>query len=149
MNTKSDLETRPVPDADRRFFTIDEANRALAYVSRIAHDIQESYRQATALQERLDHDVPADDVETIRGDYEQAIARLNRYVEELHDVGVELKDYEAGLIDFPAMHEGREICLCWRSGEDHIHAWHELHAGFAGRQELAALTPARPAKGRR
>ena len=141
MKTKSDIEMRHPPEAERRYFTVEEANQALPYVSRIAQDIQGSYREAAKLQERLDHDAPPDDVEQIRGDYEQAIGRLNRYVEELHEVGVELKDYEAGLVDFPSLHEGREVCLCWRTGEAKIQAWHEPHAGFAGRQDIANLTP--------
>ncbi|HUX86133.1 MAG TPA: DUF2203 family protein [Chloroflexota bacterium] len=41
-----------------------------------------------------------------------------------------------GLVDFPAERDGRVVYLCWRRGEDQIHYWHELDAGFAGRQPL-------------
>jgi hypothetical protein len=50
--------------------------------------------------------------------------------------GCELKDVEQGLVDFPADRDGRVIYLCWKLGEDRIHFWHEIAAGFAGRQPL-------------
>jgi hypothetical protein len=51
-------------------------------------------------------------------------------------MGVELKDIEEGLVDFRSMRDGRIVYLCWRQGEDTIAFWHELDAGFAGRQPL-------------
>jgi hypothetical protein len=139
MNAKPDIQPVEAVEAERRRFTLEEANRALPYVSRVTEDIRHSYRRAVALQEQLDQPVPDDDIDLLRDEYEQTIGRLNRYVDELHDVGVELKDYEVGLVDFPSTHEGREIFLCWKSGEDHIEAWHEVHAGFAGRQKVSEL----------
>ena len=47
-----------------------------------------------------------------------------------------LRDLESGLIDFPSLREGREVYLCWIDGEDEIGFWHELEAGYAGRQPL-------------
>ena len=47
-------------------------------------------------------------------------------------------DYDKGLIDFPSLHDGREVYLCWRLGEPQVAYWHELDAGFAGRQKLSA-----------
>jgi hypothetical protein len=41
------------------------------------------------------------------------------------------------LLDFPAMRAGREVCLCWQRGEESIEYWHEVEAGFAGRQPIA------------
>ena len=92
-----------------------------------------------ALQERLDHPTPQDSNERLHLEYEAAIEQLNRYVDELQEVGVELKDYDMGLIDFPAMYHGREICLCWKAGENAVAAWHETDSGFAGRQDVATL----------
>jgi hypothetical protein len=57
----------------------------------------------------------------------------------LHLVGVELKDFERGLVDFPALHQDREVLLCWHRGEDEIAFWHELDAGFGGRQSVELL----------
>lgn len=149
MNAKSDIQPVVVPEPERKYFTLDEANKALPYISRIAEDIRQSYRRAVNLQEQLDQPVPEDDVDLLRDDYEETIGRLNRYVDELHDVGVELKDYEVGLVDFPALHDGREICLCWKTGEEHIEAWHEVHTGFAGRQAVATLSKPTPSRRKR
>ena len=55
--------------------------------------------------------------------------------------GIELKDYFTGLIDFPCRMDGREVYLCWRLGEPEVGHWHELDAGFAGRQKLLSTTP--------
>jgi hypothetical protein len=50
--------------------------------------------------------------------------------------GIVLRDLDRGLIDFPAIRDGREVYLCWVDGEADIEYWHELDAGFGGRQEL-------------
>ncbi|MDQ3686652.1 MAG: DUF2203 domain-containing protein, partial [Acidobacteriota bacterium] len=56
---------------------------------------------------------------------------------ELDALGVQIKDYERGLIDFPTLREGRVVLLCWQLGEgDSIEWWHDMEAGFAGRQPI-------------
>ena len=50
--------------------------------------------------------------------------------------GIVLRDLDRGLIDFPSLRDGREVYLCWIDGETDIGFWHELDAGYAGRQEL-------------
>ena len=55
---------------------------------------------------------------------------------ELKNLGIELKDYDTGLIDFLCWMDGREVYLCWRLGESEVSHWHEIDAGFAGRQRL-------------
>ena len=72
-------------------------------------------------------------------DLEREADRMQTYVDELHDIGCELKDFAIGLVDFIGSHEGREICLCWKLGEAKIGYWHELNAGFAGRQPISKL----------
>lgn len=129
----------PATESGRTFFTPAHANRALRYVSRIVRDVRVAYRHAVALQQRLEMPAPEEDPDDLAAQYEQIMGRLNGYVDELHDVGVELKDYELGLIDFPAMHDGREVCLCWKYGEKRVSTWHELDEGFAGRQPVATL----------
>jgi hypothetical protein len=57
--------------------------------------------------------------------------------------GITLRDIEAGLIDFPALVDGRQVWLCWRLGEDDVAWWHELDAGIAGRRPLAELRAGR------
>ena len=72
--------------------------------------------------------------------YVQAIYDIGKLATEITDAGVKLKDHERGLIDFPSMHEGRVVLLCWQLGEhDQIEWFHELEAGFAGRQPISRL----------
>lgn len=61
---------------------------------------------------------------------------VQKNVQALQALGVEVKDINQGLVDFPALRAGREVYLCWRYNEPRITHWHELDAGFAGRQPL-------------
>jgi hypothetical protein len=63
-------------------------------------------------------------------------ARLDELVHQIQASGVLLKDINMGLLDFPSLHEGREVYLCWRYGEDSVQYWHDLDTGYAGRQKL-------------
>ena len=67
------------------------------------------------------------------------IDQMQAGVARIDDLGITLREIETGLIDFPALVSGRQVCLCWRLGEDAIEWWHELSAGFSGRQPLAEL----------
>lgn len=60
--------------------------------------------------------------------------RLDTLIHRLQDLGIEVKDIATGLIDFPALRDGRAIYLCWKYNEESIQFWHEMDAGFAGRQ---------------
>ncbi|MBI5945731.1 MAG: DUF2203 domain-containing protein [Chloroflexi bacterium] len=60
--------------------------------------------------------------------------RLDGFIHNIQDMGIQIKDLIIGLIDFPAMHEGREVYLCWQFGEGDVEYWHEIEAGFAGRR---------------
>lgn len=68
--------------------------------------------------------------------YAEALFIIVRTMQSIADLGVEIKDLERGLCDFPALHEGRVVYLCWVLGEDRIEWWHDLETGFAGRQPL-------------
>lgn len=127
------------PDEGKKYFTVSEANRALPYVSKIVNEVTECYKEAVAIRNQVERSQLQDDADRLHDEYEQAMDRLNGLLDELHQVGVELKDFEKGLLDFPAMHDGREVYLCWRSGEECVHSWHELDAGFAGRQDVSVL----------
>ncbi len=60
--------------------------------------------------------------------------RLDELIHKIQDMGIHIKDLASGLIDFPAWHDGREVYLCWQSGEGDVEYWHEVEAGFTGRQ---------------
>jgi hypothetical protein len=67
---------------------------------------------------------------------ETLVEQINERLARINGWGVELKGIEEGLIDFPSRRDDRIVYLCWRLGEDHITWWHEIDAGFAGRQPL-------------
>lgn len=127
------------PRRHRKYFTVAEANQALTYVARVTDDISDRYRRAVEIRQRIDQSNGGEGLETVRDAYEDLVEQLNHFIDELTLVGVELKDFQRGLIDFPALHEGREVYLCWERGEDRVVAWHEVDAGFAGRKEVALL----------
>ena len=66
----------------------------------------------------------------------EAFLELQRALGELQAMEIVLRDLDRGLVDFPALREGREIYLCWEEGEDEIAFWHDTDTGFAGRQPL-------------
>jgi hypothetical protein len=59
-------------------------------------------------------------------------------IQKFQDNEIQIKDLESGLIDFPAIMEGREVFLCWHKGEDDIEYWHDIETGFAGRQKISS-----------
>lgn len=125
------------PTVDNKRFTLDQANRALTYVEPIVRDIQATYRQAVNIQQRLEFPASERETHDLTDEHDRAMAKLSLYVDELVDTGAELKDYELGLIDFPADLDGRPVSLCWKLGEPSITHWHEADAGPADRQPVA------------
>lgn len=129
------------PSRSRRRFTVEQANKTLPLVRRIVSDIVHSHAEAAALQQQLDR-VAAREQKSIQQRLESVMHRLEDYVDELSEIGCELKDYQSGLVDFTGRHEGRDIYLCWKLGEERITHWHELDAGFAGRKPVSLLKQA-------
>ena len=130
---------KPVsPSRSHKRFKLAEANRALPLVKRIVGDIVKMHEQVVNLQSTLatakQKDQPAKQREL-----DQAIELLQNYIDELHEVGCELKDYQTGLVDFLGRHRGHDVCLCWKLGEDRVLYWHEIQSGFAGRQSVSVL----------
>ena len=123
-----------------KYFTIESANRALLLVRRIVADIRPRYIEL--LQRRDDFSElsrepgNADAVARCRARMEALADELNRLATELARIGCQLKDWESGLVDFPARFDDRDVLLCWRDGEDRIEHWHELEAGFRGRRSV-------------
>ena len=133
---------------NRKLFTIGQANATLPLVRAITEDLQRLSLDVAERRERLSHlksgrdsatqDPYSEELAEIEGELEQDTVRLTEYVDELIQLGVEPKNGSLGLIDFPAEIEGREVYLCWKLGESEVVCWHELDAGFAGRQPLTA-----------
>ena len=130
-------ESSPTVRAKRRF-TLAQANQALPLVRRIVADIVRTHADALALQNRIAR-LPVKEQPATQAQLDKHLERLEDFVDELTEIGCELKDYTLGLIDFIGRHQGRDVYLCWKLGEDHIGYWHELTAGAAGRQPVGTL----------
>jgi hypothetical protein len=135
----------------KKYYTIEEANNALPLVRVIVTDIVTKYAEVSERKARLDqirksrqssgrgrHDLYREEVLQVEQELDREITRLQEFIEELEDLGVELKDIGRGLIDFRSLMDGREVYLCWLLGEEEVGHWHELDAGFAGRHSLLA-----------
>ena len=126
-----------------RVFSILQANRALPLVRRIAEDIvvqygrwQEKVREFEMVTSQSTADAPDQRAERLQREVQELAAEIDGYIGELTDLGVEFKDYERGLVDFPGERDGRPVYLCWQLGEPEVRFWHELEAGFTGRQPI-------------
>jgi hypothetical protein len=123
-----------------KLFTIDEANALLPEIAPKLEKIRDLY--AAIGGQRDDARMAAGASEFGGGmaggtGYVNKLYKVGKLTTDIHDLGVELKDYERGLIDFPCQRGERVILLCWQLGEgDEIAWWHEPEAGFAGRQPL-------------
>ena len=124
-----------------KLFTIEEANSLLPNVRPIVRKIQRAHRNLVTHQTAAKH--AADGAEFGGGgitngiQYAELLVDLSMSAGQLETLGIQLKDYGHGLIDFPSMREGRVVLLCWKADEgDNIEWWHDVEAGFAGRQPL-------------
>ena len=129
-----------------RIFTLEQANAMLPLVRAIAKDLAELSRDVIERRERLNallagrgqqsRDVYSEELAQIEDELGKDGDRLREYVRELEELGVELKNPPEGLVDFRCLMDGRVVYLCWKLDEPEIKHWHELEAGFAGRQPL-------------
>ena len=131
-------QKRPSPSQPSRRFTLEQANRSLPLVKRIAADIVKTHEQAEAAQKKVERSSGKEQT-AAQAELDARVDRLQDLMEELSDVGCELKDFRTGLVDFVGRHQGRDVCLCWKLGEDRIAFWHETSAGYAGRQPISKL----------
>jgi hypothetical protein len=139
------------PATSKRYFTAAEANATLPLVRAIVRDITALARDLRDRHERLARvrgkeqpghlgDAYQEEVQQVQAEFDRDQERMQEYEQELRDLGVELKDPFTGLVDFPCWMNGHEVYLCWRAGEPDVGYWHEVDAGFAGRQKLLADT---------
>lgn len=129
-----------------RIFTVREAEATLPLVRGVVNDLMAAYpvwRELVAKYEVLTGPVRADDVEPdelreTREAVTRVAERINGYMLELEGIGCVFKGFDAGLVDFYALKDDRLVFLCWKLDEEHITHWHEVDAGFAGRQPIDA-----------
>ncbi len=125
-----------------RLFTVKEAEATLPLVNRVVGDLLAAYprwKEAVARYELLTGAARAAEEPALQAARElvtRLAEKISDYLVELEQIGCVFKGFEAGLVDFYALKDDRLILLCWKQGEDHITHWHEVDAGFAGRQPI-------------
>ena len=127
-----------------KVFTLSEANRTLPLVKRIVQDVASFYPswkdlvsryELIAAEARPDWGESPEQL-SLKSQIDDVARKINACLVELEQIGCEFKGFEEGLVDFHGKLEDREILWCWKMGEDRITHWHELEAGFAGRQPI-------------
>lgn len=123
-----------------KIFTLDEANELIPEMRRRLQRLQQLYSAIGEMRESAKAAASSSEFGGgMKGGsgYVRSLYEVGKITTEIHDAGVQLKDYERGLIDFPTMRGGQMVLLCWQLDEgDQIQWWHDTEAGFAGRQRL-------------
>ncbi len=124
------------------YFSVEEANAALEKIRPLIKEILEiretilrQHPEKWMLVEKVAGNGGSPEASRLVEDFD----RLDRLVHRLQATGVILKDINTGLIDFPAKRGDREVYLCWQYGEQEVAFWHEIEAGFAGRQPIESF----------
>jgi len=123
----------------QKYFTLEEANSALKIIRPIMDEVQAIRGNIIKNQPKA---WPAIEKSTGNGGNKtmsmlvEDFDRLDLLVHQIMDTGAQIKDINIGLLDFSAVRDGREVYLCWKHGEGEISFWHEVDAGYAGRQRI-------------
>jgi hypothetical protein len=115
-----------------RHFTPEEAHRTLPLVRKIVDDILNTSREIRLLTE------DNDGINEYDQQVKKLVSELNGFMAELEEIGCFYKDWNfaIGLVDFPAIINGEEVFLCWKSDEDNIKFYHNVESGFSGRKPI-------------
>jgi hypothetical protein len=129
-----------------RYFTPEEANAALAELRPLAERMVSHRRALVRAQGEQAElvtqiatnggDLDPGALRDLAGTLQRELEALGDCVRRIDELGVQVKDLDEGLLDFPARHGGEDVLLCWRLGEDEVAFWHGLEEGFAGRKPL-------------
>lgn len=128
-----------VEDEEIKTFTLREAKSLIPKLRRLLKVITSEREALAALNPEVVRARERADLGggTVFGDaYLRHMFRFSEAVAEVQNLGVLIKDFKTGLVDFPYEYDGRIVYLCWKLGEEEIDWWHEVEAGFAGRKLL-------------
>ena len=129
-----------------RLFTLEEANELVPFLKDAFQRLAPAQEELTTMQERLlvlqrqrrSNGSLSSESESSRlqDELDRLVRGFEGTLEEITDRGIIVRDVASGLVDFPSLREGREVYLCWITGEDQVEYWHETDRGFAHRQPL-------------
>ncbi len=130
----------------KRYFTLQEANSLLPWLDSVLREASSVREELAAAEQALDdvlrrtrsNGQSSLEKEIVQGKQrvESLTQHLRALVAQITNKGIIVRDLDRGLVDFPSLREGREVYLCWLWGEEEVAFWHEVDAGFAGRQPL-------------
>jgi hypothetical protein len=123
----------------KKHFTLEEARALLPELRQIfrdAHRRREQLQKAESTLGRLLKQTGGDLGGAPVASMLMDLAQLNDQLQRIHNMGVQVKDFDRGLVDFPHLRNGREVFLCWELSEDNIEFWHDLDTGYASREPL-------------
>ncbi len=122
-----------------RYFTVEEANSVVQLIRPLVGRVLE-IREAILLKqpelESVLNKAIGNGGSQVASEAALEFNTMSELIRQIQATGAEVKDINTGLIDFLALREGREVYLCWRYGEGQLEYWHDLDAGFAGRQPI-------------
>ncbi len=122
-----------------RIFTFSEAVGLIPRLRSILSDVSDEWNLIKSLNPQIQKardKAQFDGGSPYGAEYIETMTRLMSKLQLIRDLGVILKDVDKGLCDFPYMKDGRVVYLCWMLGEDTIEFWHDIEAGFGGREPL-------------
>jgi hypothetical protein len=129
-----------------RHFTPEQANAELERVRPLVEQLVARRREHVAALERQEEleakirgnggGMPPAELAAAGAEVDELARGLASLVDEITGLGVQVKDLDEGLVDFPALRRGETVLLCWQLGEDEIAYWHHVEDGFAGRRPL-------------
>lgn len=126
-----------------KFFTLAEANEALKIIRPLMDEVMlirerilDNQPEIWAVVEKSAGNGGNSTLSKMVVEFEKFDALLHQIL----DTGAQIKDVNIGLLDFSAIKDGREVYLCWQHGEGDIAYWHEVDAGYAGRQPIASFS---------
>ncbi|MEC7501625.1 MAG: DUF2203 domain-containing protein [Planctomycetota bacterium] len=138
------------PTQFERMFTVEDANATLPLVGAICRDLSSLSHEVVERKERLSvllagsdenrDDLYRQELVQIEEELKRDTARVEEYVQELRDLGVEPKVGTEGLVGFPSMMDGRVVFLSWKLDETEVLHWHEIEEDFSGRQPLVVAS---------
>lgn len=121
-----------------RHFTRAEANALLPQLTAMLSQLREAKDELTDTEahEALGEAAPSNGGGEEGKQVGVAFLEVRRILGTIEESGIVLRDIDRGLVDFPAVIEGREVYLCWEFGEEDVSFWHDMDAGYGGREPL-------------
>lgn len=137
------------------FYDLDRANARLPELGPTLQSLQSMRQEVIELRDRIVAlNAPAlagggsaasrslearEETQRLRLRMQGLVDQMQAAVVQIDEWGIQLREIQTGLVDFPALVSGRPVWLCWRLGEDHVEWWHEANEGFENRQRIEDL----------